>query len=300
MFTKWLFCLKINAYPLNLGRFAHFNPPAWCDVWGIFLLDKFYLDLRINIYPFMKSPFKVALLVVLISVFVISMFSIIAFLPSFSEVFNFTDKNKGSISTVINNIATPCISLVSIILLFITLNKQEESILDQRKSKNLDLILTSFNNLETEYNSFTHVKRGTKMRNGERIDYEQVFHGFDALEAPITSVTNNPKKFGMYYTSDKYISIIATFEFVNDLILTLDLDPDIKSGLIYKIDTFYQSKLKVLFLQLSYVIKDNTDINSKKIVTFITNQERKNYPDFDLKNYSRVGDLFTNYENPKG
>jgi len=147
----------------------------------------------------MKSPFKVALIVGLISVVVISLFSVVAFLPSYSEVFNFTDKDKGSISAVINNIATPCISLVSIILLFITLNKQEESIVDQRKSKNLDLILTSFNNLEAEFNSFTHVKRGTKMRNGERIDYEQVFHGFDALEAPITSIAKTQKNLACIY-----------------------------------------------------------------------------------------------------
>lgn len=248
----------------------------------------------------MKSPFKVALLVMLISVFVISLFAIIAFLPSFSEVFNFTDKDKGSVSTVINNIATPCISLVSVILLFITLNKQEESIIDQRKSKNLDLILTSYNNLETEYHSFTHVKRGTKMTNGQRVDYEQTFHGFDALQAPITLVSKDPKRFGMYYTSDKYVGLVVTFEFVYNLILTMDLDLAVKSGLIYKIDTFYQTKLKVLFLQLAYAIKDNVDINSKKIVDFVTNQERRNNPDFDLKNYDKVGDLFIDYENSNG
>lgn len=247
----------------------------------------------------MKSPFKVALIVVLISILVISLFSIIAFQPSFSELFNFTDKDKGSVSTVINNIATPCISLVSIILLFITLNKQQESIVDQRKSKNLDLILTSFNNLENEYNSFQYITRRTKVSKGVSVDYERIYNGFDALEASIRFVQNDPKKFGNNYTSDKYVSLIVGYTFINDLVETLELDNNITSSLIYKLDSFYEARFKVLLLQLSYHIKDNNDINSKSIVKFTLDQERKYRPDFDLNNYKHVSDLYAEYRNPE-
>lgn len=238
----------------------------------------------------MKSPIKVAIIVVLISVLVISLFSIIAFQPSFSELFNFTDKDKASVSTVINNIATPCISLISIILLFITLNKQQESIVDQRKSKNLDLILTSINNMEAEYSSISYLKN---IGNG---NHQELF-GFDAIMHSVKLISSDPIRFGKSYKSDQFRSFTIAFDFVNDLILTLELDELVKEKLIKRVDLYYETKVKVLFLELAFVIKDFEDINSKTIVNFVINQEKKNNNKFDLYKYQNVGELLNEFQN---
>src|SRR5690606_41500218 len=60
------------------------------------------------------------------------------------------------ISTTINALSTPIISLISVILLYITLSKQIESNYFQKKSKNLDLVLVMYNQLQVEYRSEEH------------------------------------------------------------------------------------------------------------------------------------------------
>jgi|GEM_PF-5182543 len=241
--------------------------------------------------------FKQLLIAVLTCVLIVLFISYAIFKPSFIDVFDFSTEDKSRVSSVINNLFTPVISLVSVILLYITLNKQIQSITDQRLSKNLDLILTLITNLDNEYLALTYNKKGTKSKGNVSTEYSEFYHGYDALTNYINIVKANPEKFGGRYFSEKVISIIYSFGLLIDTFNKIDIDDNIKTSLTIKIDNFYLMKLRYPLIQYAYFIKNNTDNHSIILLEYVLDRERRINDEFDLFSYKNEGELVSSILN---
>ncbi|WP_074588244.1 hypothetical protein [Pedobacter antarcticus] len=201
------------------------------------------------------------------------------------------------ISTTVNALATPVISLISVVLLYLTLSKQIESNYFQKKAKNLDLILVMYNQLQVEYGNFTYNKKGQRAQVGVTTHYEDRFHGFDALFENLQSIRKKPEKFGPSYQSDKIVGLIHTFDLVQKLILNMDLEKDAQNELGAKMKNFYQTSFRPTFLDIAFHVRNNTNINSKILIDFVTNQEQKENPAFDINTFKSIGELFKDHYN---
>lgn len=232
-------------------------------------------------------------IIALICFLLVFILSLLVFNESFHPVLDYNDDVKVKISTTINALTTPVISLISVILLYITLSKQIESNYFQKKAKNLDLILVMYNQLQVDYDHFSYTKRGNK----GPLPYENKFNGFDALYENLASFRKEPEKFGPSYQSDKIIRLVHTFTLTESLIQTMDLEKEAKNLLNQNIESFYKTSFKPVFLSLAYLIRNNTNAYSLEMINFVTNQERKDTPDFDIKNFEKEGDLFKGYYN---
>lgn len=235
--------------------------------------------------------FKQLLIAVSSCVLIVLFISYVIFKPSFIDVFDFSIEDKSRVSSVINNLFTPVISLVSVILLYITLNKQIQSITDQRLSKNLDLVLSLITNLDNEYLALTYNKKGTKTRGEQRSDFSEFYYGYDALTNFLPIVRGFPIKFGHQYFSEKVISIIYSYNVLIETFNRIKLDDEIKKSLSIKIDNFYLIRLRFPFLLYAFNIKNNTDKHSLIFLEFVNKHEKAIRKDFDLNNYDTEGKI---------
>ena len=235
--------------------------------------------------------FKQSAIVIIICVVSVLFVAYFVFKPAPFDVFDFSIREKTNISSVINNLFTPVLSLVSVILLYITLNKQNESISDQRMSKNLDLVLSMVSNLENEYRSFSYLRKGTRYEGGEKKPYSEQFYGYDAMVEILPRIKTKPQKFGFHYFSDKLLSLIDSYKVLNESFRKLNIDPEIKQSLSNKLDSFYTLKLRYVFLQIAFYIKDCDDKHSMTFLGFVYEQEKIIDKRFDLRKYNNVGEL---------
>jgi len=245
-----------------------------------------------NYLMFFKSA-----LISLICVFAVLILSIFIFKEAYYVHFDFSDDDKVKISTTINALATPVISLISVILLYITLSKQIQSNYFQKKAKNLDLILVMYNQLQVEYENFSYRKKGQSTTKGVTTSYERQFNGADALRENLARFRITPEKFGPSYQSDKIIRLVHTFALVENLIITMDLEENARNLLTQNIESFYRTSLRPVFLSLAYLIRSNSNSYSVALINFVTEQERKCTPDFDITSFKNEGDLFKEYYN---
>lgn len=223
--------------------------------------------------------------------------SIMVFQDAFFSVFDFTTIQKVNISTTINSLATPVISLISVILLFITLNKQIESNYFQVKSKNLDLILAMYNQLQKEYENFTYTKRGTRNSNGKLSSFENEFKGYDALVENLPTFRIAPEKFGPSYQSDKIIKLVDSFNLVDDLIESMILEENVRYIFNQNMNSFYKVNFRPVFLSLAFLIRNNSNSYSKELISFVTKNERKTNPDFNIDSFKKESELFEEFYN---
>ncbi|WP_345232958.1 hypothetical protein [Olivibacter ginsenosidimutans] len=244
-----------------------------------------------------NSIFFKSAIISLICVFAALILSIFVFKEAYYAHFDFTDDDKVKISTTINALSTPIISLISVILLYITLSKQIESNYFQKKSKNLDLVLVMYNQLQVEYENFSYTKKGTSTTRGVTTSYENHFKGADALRENLASFRIKPEKFGPSYQSDKIIRLVHSFTFLENIITTMDLEEESRNLLNRNMESFYKTSFRPVFLSLAYLLRSNTNSYSKELIDFVTSQERKQKQDFDIKSYKKEGDLFGDYYN---
>lgn len=245
----------------------------------------------------MKSLLFKSSLIVCACFLLVIILSFFVFNESFYPLFDYTEDDKVKISTTINALATPVISLISVVLLYITLTKQIESNYFQKKAKNLDLILVMYNQLQVEYENFSYTISGKSTTNGVTTQYEKHYKGADALRENLPTFRIKPEKFGPSYQSDKIIRLVHTFTLIENLIRTMDLEKEAKTLLNQNIESFYKTGFRPTFLSLAFLIRDNTNSYSKELIDFVTTQERKSQQDFDIKKIEKEGDLFNDYYN---
>lgn len=162
---------------------------------------------------------------------------------------------------------------------------------DQRRSKNLDLILSFYNQLENEYSSFTYIERRSGNSRDPRIT-ETTYFGFEALFNSMEVIQREPSKFGKTYHSDKMVGLIYTYDLILTVMYALDIEDKIKYTLEYKLDNFYAIKMKSIFLHVAFLIRDFDNENSKAIVKFVQEREKKYNKDFDIYTFKSESDIF--------
>tara|TARA_R110000823_G_scaffold196975_1_gene328233 strand:- start:1973 stop:2551 length:579 start_codon:yes stop_codon:yes gene_type:complete len=155
--------------------------------------------------------------------------------------------NTSSIGDTIGGITAPILGIISIVLLYITLNRQIDSINDQKLKNESDIIFMLLNQLENEYNQI--YMSGTTNKEPQR------FYGHEALTKYTNSVfkhyTAKDKKWSTYYISDSILLVIRSFKLVQRRIELSNLDKNLKSMFSDKLQTFFQMKLRDSIYKLS-------------------------------------------------
>ena len=153
-----------------------------------------------------KIIFKTILLTV--GLIIISLLLIyILTLPAIWEVFDLT--NTSSIGDTIGGITSPLLGIISVIFLYLTLNRQIDSVNDQKLKNESDIIFMLFNQLDNEYNqiylySTNKDERVRKFGHEALVDYcNSVFKFY-----------SGNKKFSQYYIADSIILVIRSFELI--------------------------------------------------------------------------------------
>lgn len=171
------------------------------------------------------------LLFILVLILFITMFST----PAYLDYFYISSNDASNAGTTIGGITTPLVGLFSAILLYLTLNKQSETIKQQEVKNEIDLIFSLISQLHLEISYFYHTE--TKKSIGE-LPQELKYSGVEAFH-----------KFVHLLTSENYLDHFQ-----------------------HKLYSFYQTKQLLLFLRSFSLIEDkitkNTVINKHQKTVF--------------------------------
>jgi hypothetical protein len=197
--------------------------------------------------------FKTILLIVVLIIIALLLIYILT-LPAIWKVFDLT--NTSSIGDTIGGITSPLLGIISVIFLYLTLNKQIDSINDQKLKNESDIIFMLFNQLDNEYNQiylYSRVAKDIKIRR----------NGHEALVVYCNSVFNNEpgkKKFSQEYMSDSIILVIRSFELIKKRIELSPIKSEMKDLFFKKLETFYLCKLKDPLFKLTASFKRNESL----------------------------------------
>lgn len=187
----------------------------------------------------MKIPFK-KIIILTIALLLLSFFCVWLFTnPAVWERLDLT--HTSSIGDTIGGITAPLLGIISIVFLYLTLNRQIDSINDQKLKNESDIIFMLLNQLENEYNQI--------YMNGTTNGVTTKTYGHEALTKYANSVFNfyNPseeKKFSTYYISDSILLVIRSFKLIEQRIQMSNSSAELKSMFTAKLQTFYQCKLQ--------------------------------------------------------
>jgi hypothetical protein len=176
--------------------------------------------------------------------------------PAIWKVFDLT--NTSSIGATIGGITSPLLGIISVIFLYLTLNKQIDSANDQKLKNESDIIFMLFKQLDNEYNQiylYTTTKdvRIRKFGHEALIDYSNTVFKF---------YTGN-KKFNQYYIADSIILVIRSFKLVRKRIELSALNDEMKEMFINKLNTYYLCKLKDPLFKLNDLFKREESLNDE-------------------------------------
>ncbi|MBP3944413.1 hypothetical protein J5U18_12765 [Sphingobacteriaceae bacterium WQ 2009] len=216
---------------------------------------------------------KLSAIIVLITVFVILLTSIIIFQTPIFKIFNFNNSDKLTVSTVFNSVLTPIVSLISVILLYITLLKQNESINDQKQGRNVELILMMFNQLVLEYSNY------------EVEDYHRgnikIFKGSDAFIRTIFLINKDSEMFINSERFSKISGIISSYILVQDLLYSLNIDSESKHAINYKMANFYEVNLRTPLIIYATLLKNEVRDDIVMFIRDVISFEKGRGSEFD-------------------
>jgi len=186
----------------------------------------------------MKIPLK-QLLVLSVALAILAFLSVLLFtMPAIWDRLDLT--NTSSIGDTIGGITAPVLGIISIVLLYFTLNRQIDSINDQRLKNESDIIFMLLNQLDSEYNQI--YMRGTRENEPE------MYYGHEALaryaKLVFKGYSGRNKKWSSYYISDNIIMVIRSYKLVQRRIELSNLDDNLKSMFQDRLRSFYELKLK--------------------------------------------------------
>jgi hypothetical protein len=149
--------------------------------------------------------------------------------------------NTSSIGDTIGGITAPLLGIISSIFLYLTLNKQIDSIKDQKLKNESDIIFLLINQLENEYQQI-YINETSQ-------NIKSKLFGHEALTTYTNSVykfynTNDTRKFGDYYIANHILLVIQSFKLIEERIKISPLSHDIKIMFYSKLRIFYNCKLK--------------------------------------------------------
>lgn len=179
------------------------------------------------------------LIIVLVAILLCFFCVIILTRPAISEFYDLS--SSGNVGDTIGGITSPIIGLISIILLYITLNRQIESIKDQKIKNESDIIFLLINQFEVEYNSFFLYKTVLGVRE-KMTGFEGLTYLCDCIGSMASSSDN--KKIGQYYYTNQIICIIRSYKLIEERIELAAISAELKQVFLKKLQINYDSKLK--------------------------------------------------------
>lgn len=202
---------------------------------------------------------------------IISVFAVVIFTsPTLLNRFNLTE--TGNIGSTIGGITAPLLGIITTILLYITLNKQIDSITDQRIKNESDMIFLLLNQLDNEYNQFylNSTSNGVKEKT----------YGFEALTSyciAINKFHNLQYSFKEYYTTDQILLIIRSFKLIEKRIDLSLVSKDIKRLFNAKMEIFYSCRLRDPLSKLCQIFNTTeflTDSATSEIEKFYNSRKK--------------------------
>ena len=190
-------------------------------------------------------------------------------LPALWNVFDLT--NTSSIGETIGGITSPLLGIISVIFLYLTLNKQIDNNEDQKLKNDCDIIFMLFNQLDNEYNQiylYTYVKGDEVRKSGHEAlttysDHEFQFHAGE-------------KKWSTYHISDSIMLVIRSMKLIKNRINYCNINSEMKDIFLNKLTTYYQCKMKDSLFRLSDLFKRKEclrDEYTKELTEFYESME---------------------------
>ena len=192
----------------------------------------------------MKKIFLKTIILTL-SLIVISLLLVyILTLPAIWNVFDLT--NTSSIGETVGGITSPLLGIISVIFLYLTLNKQIDSNEDQKLKNDCDIIFMLFNQLDNEYNQIYQYSIKGEIRTRK--------NGHEALTDYCNSVFkyhSGNKKWSTYYMSHSIILVIRSMKLIKNRINYSSINNEMKDVFLNKLNTYYLCKMKDPLFKLS-------------------------------------------------
>ncbi|OCA80558.1 hypothetical protein BBH99_00200 [Chryseobacterium contaminans] len=162
-----------------------------------------------------------------------------------------SDLSKGAnVGTAISGILSPIIGVISIILLYLALSRQTESNIEQRLKNESDIIFTLINQMDDElqrfYTKISKTKGENKIELTER-GIEGLMYWSRQYKFDLTDDFFKDKEitFRSFYESHQIILLIKSFQLIERRIEIATLTDEIKRLFRDKLDSYYQSKLRL-------------------------------------------------------
>jgi len=204
----------------------------------------------------MNSIIKKVIILTL-ALFALSFFCVLLFTsPAIWDRLNLT--NTASIGDTIGGITAPLLGIISTIFLYLTLNKQIDSINDQKLKNESDIIFMLLNQLDTEYNQIytTETEKDVKYK----------IYGHEALTKYSEAVfkfynDQDKRKFSDYYIADHLLLVIRSFKLIEQRIEMSNLSRDLKKMFSDKLQTFYLCKMNDSLFKFTDLFKRVAALN---------------------------------------
>jgi hypothetical protein len=197
------------------------------------------------------------IIILTLALLVLSFFCVLLFTsPAIWNRLNLT--NTSSIGDTIGGITAPLLGIISTIFLYLTLDKQIDSINDQKLKNESDIIFMLINQLDTEFNQiyFTETEKEVKYK----------IYGHEALTKYSESVfkfynDQDKRKFSDYYFADHLLLVIRSFKLIEQRIEMSKLSGDLKKMFSDKLHTFYLCKLNDSLFKFTDLFKRVAALN---------------------------------------
>lgn len=223
-----------------------------------------------------KNPDNKTLIVLMVALTMLS-FSVIVILllPSIDRYFDFSTDRTANIGSTIGGLTAPVLTIFSSYLVYLALIRQTESNNEQRLKNESDMIFLLINQLDAELDGF-YVKqtKGT---------VEQKFTGLEALndfgrgyryDYNIDQFEQLPGyTFKAWYEAGQIAVIVDTFNLIEQRINTSPLNEQTRNLFRFKLESYYNGKLKIPFSSLASafdIYPDQLDEIAQKIIDLVT------------------------------
>jgi len=209
-----------------------------------------------------KKTILLIIVLIILSIFCVWIFTS----PAILVRFNLTETSN--IGGTIGGLTSPILGIISVMFLYLTLNKQIDGIKDQQIKNESDLIFMMLNQLNTEYNQIYYYN--TKKKDKPKL------YGYEALTEYSETVNkfymvNSEKKFSEYDMSQNIILVVRSFKLIEERIKLSNVNKNFKNLFSKKLETFYQCKLENSFFKLIDLFNRVPALNdeyTKEIIEF--------------------------------
>jgi hypothetical protein len=221
----------------------------------------------------MKNVIIKTILLTIVMITVSLLLIYILTLPAIWSEFDLS--NSSNIGGTIGGITSPLLGIISVVFLYLTLNKQIDNTNDQKLKNESDIIFMLFNQLNNEYNQ---IYLYTNNKN-ERIKKT----GHEALTEYCNSVFKfynaKGKNWSKYYNSDNIILVIRSYKLIEKRIELSSLENELKLMFKNKLNTFFMCKLQDPLYKLTELFKREKSLQdeyTEEVNSFYETQTIKN------------------------